>query len=57
MQQRARYVILRGSTLNNPHIPKKFFASFEKIVEEPAARLRELVRDYLNTESNEAATA
>lgn len=57
MQQRAHYVITRGSTLNNPHIPKKFFDGIEKITEEHAARLRQLVKDYLNTPSSEDATA
>lgn len=56
MQQRARYVISRGSTLNNPHIPKKFFANFERITEEHAARLRELVRDYLSAPNSDEAT-
>jgi hypothetical protein len=51
LQARARYVILRGSTLNNPHIERKFFDDFEHITEEHAARLRQLVRAYLEKAS------
>lgn len=57
-QLRARYVILRGSTLNNPHIPGSFFEPFEQIRSEHAARLRELVRAYLSkAEDTESAIA
>lgn len=45
---RARYVIERGSTLNNPHIGKGFFRRFEKITNEHASTLREEVRAYLD---------
>ena len=57
MQQRGRYVILRGSTLNNPHIEGSFFEGFEHIVDEHASRLRELVRAYLSASATEEATA
>lgn len=53
LQLRARYVILRGATLNNPHIESKFFERFTKITDEHAMRLRELVRAY---ESSASAT-
>jgi hypothetical protein len=53
LQERCRYVILRGATLNNPHIEASFFANFEHITDEPAKRLRELVRGYM---SNASAT-
>ncbi|MGC4152416.1 MAG: hypothetical protein QM628_04975 [Propionicimonas sp.] len=46
LQQRARYVILRGATLNNPHIEAGYFDRFERITEEHASRVRELVRAY-----------
>lgn len=46
LQDRCAYVIRRGSTLNNPHIPKGHFADLERITENHAARLRELVRQY-----------
>lgn len=57
MQRRARYLLLRGSTLNNPHVPMGYFTDFEKIEEEHASRLRELVQGYLSTSATEAATA
>lgn len=57
MQQRARYVLLRGSTLNNPHIESDYFDGFEKITSEHAAKLRELIRAYLKTSATDAATA
>ena len=31
LKQRARYLIQRGSTLNNPHIPKSFFSRFSDL--------------------------
>lgn len=43
LQERCEYLIQRGSTLNNPHIPAGFFADWERITEDHAARLRELV--------------
>lgn len=50
-QDRCRYLILRGSTLNNPHIEGSFFEKFEHITDEPAGRLRELVRAYMSSAS------
>lgn len=47
LRKRCEYVIRRGSTLNNPHIPARFFASWERITEDHAARLRELVVEAL----------
>lgn len=47
LQMRARYIILRGSTLNNPHIERGFFDGFDRITEEHASVLRQKVRDYL----------
>lgn len=46
LQDRARYLIERGSTLNNPHIPARFIASWPVIAENHASRLRELVREW-----------
>jgi hypothetical protein len=57
MQQRGRYVILRGATLNNPHIEGSFFQGFDHIVDEHAMRLRELVRAYLSASATDDATA
>ncbi len=42
-KDRARYVIERGSTLNNPHIPAKYLESWPKIERDHAAELRALV--------------
>lgn len=57
-RQRARYVVLRGSTLNNPHIEPRFFEPFERITQEHAAKLRELVRAYFSRASaTDEATA
>src|SRR5439155_20201678 len=47
LRERCEYVIRRGSTLNNPHIPASYFADWEQITEDHAARLRELVVDAL----------
>lgn len=43
LRERCEYVIRRGSTLNNPHIPAGYFEGWERITEDHAARLRELV--------------
>jgi hypothetical protein len=43
LQERCGYLIQRGSTLNNPHIPGSFFSGWEKITVDHASRLRELV--------------
>jgi hypothetical protein len=49
LQARCRYVIERGSTLNNPHIPPSYFEGWEKIERNHAARLRELVVEALTS--------
>lgn len=48
LQQRAEYLMSRGATLNNPHIPKGFLKGFEDqlITKEHAARIREKFRTY-----------
>ena len=43
-KDRARYVIERGSTLNNPHIPAKFLATWPMISSDHAAELRKHVK-------------
>jgi hypothetical protein len=43
LRGRCDYVIRRGSTLNNPHIPARYFEGWEQITSDHAARLRELV--------------
>jgi len=47
LRQRCAYVIRRGSTLNNPHIPPSYFTGWEHITENHAARVRELVVEAL----------
>ncbi len=47
LRERCRYVIQRGSTLNNPHIPPRYFADWERLDRNHAARLRELVVEAL----------
>ena len=46
LRERARYVIERGSTLNNPHIPASYFSGWEQIKQNHAIRLRELVSEW-----------
>ena len=57
LRARSRYLVLRGSTLNNPHIERAYFSSFEKITADHASRLRALVTDYLNAAETDSATA
>jgi hypothetical protein len=47
-KERAQYLIKRGSTLNNPHIPASYFEGWEQIKKNHAERLRTLVKDTLN---------
>ncbi len=46
LRERAAYVLRRGSTLNNPHIPFSYFKSWKEITENHANELRILVRVY-----------
>ncbi|MGH3443711.1 MAG: hypothetical protein ACRDUY_17020 [Nitriliruptorales bacterium] len=46
LQDRCEHVIKRGSTLNNPHIPGSYFEGWERITENHAIRLRELVAEF-----------
>ncbi|WP_293079190.1 hypothetical protein [Okeania sp. SIO3B5] len=43
LRDRCQYLIERGSTLNNPHIPASYFKNWERITTNHAQRLRELV--------------
>ena len=43
LKDRAEYLVKRGSTLNNPHIPGSYFAGWEEINNNHAQRLIELV--------------
>jgi hypothetical protein len=46
-RDRAKYVIERGSTLNNPHIPATYFTPWPSIVRDHAVIVRTLVRNWL----------
>ena len=52
LKERCRYLIERGSTLNNPHISSRYFADWERIERNHAARLRELVVEALQEGSS-----
>lgn len=47
VKDRAQYLIERGSTLNNPHIPFGYFEGWAEITDNHAAQLRIMVREYL----------
>ena len=49
LKNRCQYLIERGSTLNNPHIPASYFEGWERITENHETRLKELVNQSLNT--------
>lgn len=46
LQDRIKYLILRGSTLNNPHIPKSYFKGWPHITENHSQTLLASVRKY-----------
>lgn len=46
VKDRAKYLIKRGSTLNNPHIPFSYFDGWAKITENHAEQLRGMVANY-----------
>jgi hypothetical protein len=48
-RDRARYVIERGSTLNNPHIPQRYLETWPIIKDGHAAELRRLVAQWKAT--------
>jgi hypothetical protein len=49
VRERCAYVIRRGATLNNPHIPGSYFNRMEPITKNHAAILRQKVAEYLQT--------
>jgi hypothetical protein len=51
LRQRVRYVMDRGATLNNPHIPKSFLIRFndQLITREHAGRIREKFSAYFGS--------
>jgi len=48
LKDRCEYLLRRGSTLNNPHIPKNFIEGWERITENHAQELKKLVIAYLS---------
>lgn len=48
LRERCRYLVERGATLNNPHIPASYFEDWEEIVDNHAIRIRDLVREALS---------
>lgn len=50
LKDRATYLMKRGGTLNNPHIPGSYFKEWEEITKNHAARLREMVKDYIDNQ-------
>lgn len=46
-KDRGKYLIERGSTLNNPHIPFSYFRGWVEITENHPEVLRKMVREYL----------
>lgn len=48
VKDRAKYLIERGSTLNNPHIPFTYFAGWTEITENHAQQLRGMVQAYVD---------
>lgn len=57
LRDRCRYLLSRGATLNNPHIPGAYFAGWERITADHAIRLRDLVRTALAGEEPAADLA
>jgi len=57
LRERCGYVISRGSTLNNPHIPGTYFNGWERITKRHAERLRELVAKALEEEAKDLEKA
>lgn len=60
LKDRCAYLIRRGSTLNNPHIPGSYFRGWERITANHAQRLRQRVAEALTQEARtieEAAQA
>lgn len=51
---RAAYIIERGSTLNNPHIPESYFVDFPVIDSNHAETLKQLVTAALDQASSRA---
>lgn len=57
LKDRTIYLMERGGTLNNPHIPGSYFREWSEITENHAARLRQMVKDYINNQQAEIEKA
>jgi hypothetical protein len=57
VRDRCRYVLERGLTLNNPKIPGSYFDGFERIEQNHAIRLRQLVTDWLAAHNDPSRAA
>jgi hypothetical protein len=55
LRDRCKYLLERGSTRNNPHIPPSYFENWERIKVNHAARLRELVVEALQPDQSVAS--
>lgn len=55
LRERFAYVIRRGATLNNPHIPAQYFAKLDPITKNHAAVLRAKVSEYLKNRAERTA--
>jgi hypothetical protein len=53
LKTRVKYIIERGSTLNNPHIPENYFSEWEEISDNHAQTLRRLVSRYLQSQGSD----
>jgi hypothetical protein len=51
LKDRTKYLVERGSTLNNPHIPFTYFKGWVEITEDHAEALRKMVKEYLSEEN------
>ena len=49
LKDRCKYLIERGSTLNNPQIPASYFHGWERMTTDHADRLRQLVAQSLSS--------
>lgn len=44
LKDRSTYLMERGSTLNNPHIPESYFAGWPRITKDHAKTLRKMIK-------------
>ena len=51
LKDRAKYLVERGSTLNNPHIPFTYFEGWVEITENHAETLKQMVKEYFDNKN------